>query len=350
MIVCITTELKGSDKLTIFDKDRMRGRTVIQQIINLFNMGSELEARTDDKQDRLIAGKNIVIKDNVISASGKIDPAVIDDELSDESEDAVQNKVIKAGIDNGDNQVRADAYNYTDTAIDNITQYVDDEIVTVEGIIGSTRLALEEQIEEKQDTLVSGTNIKTINGTSVLGSGNIAISSGGSNNAYLRCSNYSGTVITKEEMAQAYRDCGFDKADFNASYVLDIVADISDPASLTKLKSAVGYSGTLTGATITGVMEHATHFAGGVDTTWKCGNQTYMSVLLRGSGGSYKGANLVCGNIGWGLYSGGIIMTGYGIDTDQVDDLVILYDSNSTKGYLKINNIAIIQPKTIPTS
>jgi hypothetical protein len=32
----------------------------------------------------------------------------------------------------------------------------------------------------KQDTLVSGTNIKTINGTSVLGSGNITISSGGS--------------------------------------------------------------------------------------------------------------------------------------------------------------------------
>ena len=30
----------------------------------------------------------------------------------------------------------------------------------------------------KQDTLVSGTNIKTINGTSVLGSGNIAISGG----------------------------------------------------------------------------------------------------------------------------------------------------------------------------
>jgi hypothetical protein len=31
----------------------------------------------------------------------------------------------------------------------------------------------------KQDTLVSGTNIKTINGTSVLGSGNISISGGG---------------------------------------------------------------------------------------------------------------------------------------------------------------------------
>lgn len=36
-----------------------------------------------------------------------------------------------------------------------------------------------EIIDNKQDTLVSGTNIKTINGTSLLGSGNIEIQGGG---------------------------------------------------------------------------------------------------------------------------------------------------------------------------
>ena len=36
-----------------------------------------------------------------------------------------------------------------------------------------------EIIDDKQDTLVSGTNIKTINGTSLLGSGNIEIQGGG---------------------------------------------------------------------------------------------------------------------------------------------------------------------------
>lgn len=40
--------------------------------------------------------------------------------------------------------------------------------------------AIQTQIGNKQDTLVSGTNIKTINGTSVLGSGDIVISGGGS--------------------------------------------------------------------------------------------------------------------------------------------------------------------------
>ena len=39
-------------------------------------------------------------------------------------------------------------------------------------------------ISGKQDTLVSGTNIKTINGGSVLGSGDITISGGSSVNGY----------------------------------------------------------------------------------------------------------------------------------------------------------------------
>jgi hypothetical protein len=36
-----------------------------------------------------------------------------------------------------------------------------------------------ELVDNKQDTLVSGTNIKTINNTSILGSGNIDIQGGG---------------------------------------------------------------------------------------------------------------------------------------------------------------------------
>lgn len=39
----------------------------------------------------------------------------------------------------------------------------------------STKLATDEQVKAKQDKLVSGTNIKTINGESVLGSGNLAV-------------------------------------------------------------------------------------------------------------------------------------------------------------------------------
>jgi hypothetical protein len=40
-------------------------------------------------------------------------------------------------------------------------------------------LVTTEQLNTKQDTLVSGTNIKTINGQSLLGEGNIEIQGGG---------------------------------------------------------------------------------------------------------------------------------------------------------------------------
>lgn len=48
------------------------------------------------------------------------------------------------------------------------------------GITGtlSDQTDLQDALDAKQDTLVSGTNIKTINGTSLLGSGNITISGG----------------------------------------------------------------------------------------------------------------------------------------------------------------------------
>lgn len=49
------------------------------------------------------------------------------------------------------------------------------------GMIAAETAARERAVATKQDTLVSGTNIKTINGQSVLGEGNIAIQGGTSN-------------------------------------------------------------------------------------------------------------------------------------------------------------------------
>lgn len=51
------------------------------------------------------------------------------------------------------------------------------------GMIAAETAAREQAVASKQDTLVSGTNIKTINGQSVLGEGNIAIQGGGISDA-----------------------------------------------------------------------------------------------------------------------------------------------------------------------
>lgn len=73
---------------------------------------------------------------------------VIDQELSETSENPVQNKVITQAI------------------IDN------------EYVISTALNNINDRIENKQNTLISGTNIKTINGVSILGSGNINVSGG----------------------------------------------------------------------------------------------------------------------------------------------------------------------------
>lgn len=57
------------------------------------------------------------------------------------------------------------------------------EFVTAQGDIVALQISLTATIaalDDKQDTLVSGTNIKTVNGTSLLGSGDVVISGGGS--------------------------------------------------------------------------------------------------------------------------------------------------------------------------
>lgn len=53
-------------------------------------------------------------------------------------------------------------------------------VATLEDEIDLSNYATTEQLNAKQDALVSGTNIKTVNGNSLLGSGNIVIEGGGS--------------------------------------------------------------------------------------------------------------------------------------------------------------------------
>lgn len=145
---------------------------------------------------------------------------IYDNFMSDDSENGVQNKVIKAYIDSTEqdiitNYMQAD----TDlqTQITGLSSVVDEEqekIIAIEGKIPTNASAsnllstandllnatqdvradfaeadseLQTQINGqatviagKQDKLVSGTNIKTINGESILGSGDLEIKSGGS--------------------------------------------------------------------------------------------------------------------------------------------------------------------------
>lgn len=79
-------------------------------------------------------------------------------------------------------------------------------------LLGSI-IAVNEQVSNKQDTLVSGTSIKTINGESVLGSGNLVISGGGS-----------PTAMTKQEVEDTV-DENWTAFAITANYAISVTDD-----------------------------------------------------------------------------------------------------------------------------
>lgn len=169
----------------------------------------------------------------------------IDPELSTTSINAVQNKVVTAALNNKVDKVQGKQLstedfttalktkleglnNYDDTDISNaVARLRDDfdsltqedisaaienfnEIISfLDGIEDSESLdsiiaSIEQQIANKQDILVSGTNIKTINGESILGEGNIVVNVDTSNLATKEeVTNLQNEVIANEEVSAA---------------------------------------------------------------------------------------------------------------------------------------------------
>lgn len=88
--------------------------------------------------------------------------------------DKLDNTYSKQEIDAGVDAIRdemSDTISGMVTRLNSITSMVNDD---------------RDLIEKKQDKLVSGTNIKTVNGQSLLGTGDVAITSGGSGGANIK--------------------------------------------------------------------------------------------------------------------------------------------------------------------
>ena len=136
-----------------------KGDYALKSDLNTLATKEELATKADtsalsSKQDTLVSGTNIkTINGDSILGSG--------------------NLVIQSGTSNWDDiqgkpqfAVVATSGNYND-------------LTNKPTIPDISDLATKQEIAGKQDTLVSGTNIKTINGNSVLGAGDITIQAGG---------------------------------------------------------------------------------------------------------------------------------------------------------------------------
>lgn len=181
----------------------------------------EVDTKLNGKQNTLTAGTNITIsEDNVISATGgggesgvasvngQTGEVVLDIPTAQVGQDGTSSNYVYSDTNNrvirklnvlelsssiqlqgiywggngydgstllkGATTSKAGVMTAADkTKLDSI------DTAEIEQVIGDVAV-LQTDIEGKQDTLVSGTNIKTINGESVLGSGDIVISGGGS--------------------------------------------------------------------------------------------------------------------------------------------------------------------------
>lgn len=160
------------------------------------------EQAVASKQDTLVSGTNIkTINGQTLLGEGNIEiqgggTITVDSELSTTSENPVQNKVITNAIngkqDAGDYALKTEIPDISGLAtktelsgkLDTATYNSEKaSFETKENAAATYQVkgdyATTAQLNSKQGTLVSGTNIKTINGNSLLGEGDITIQAGG---------------------------------------------------------------------------------------------------------------------------------------------------------------------------
>lgn len=154
------------------------------------------------KQDTLVSGTNIkTINGQSLLGNGNIQiegggTITVDSSLSTTSENPVQNKVITNAIngkqDAGDYALKSEIPDVSGLATkEELAAKLDTATYNSEKASFETKenaaatyqvkgdYATTAQLNNKQDTLVSGTNIKTINGETILGAGDITIQAGG---------------------------------------------------------------------------------------------------------------------------------------------------------------------------
>ena len=135
------------------------GDYALKSDLNTLATKEELATKADasalsSKQDTLVSGTNIkTINGETILGSG--------------------NLVIQSGTSNWDDIQGKPQFAEVATSGDY------NDLINKPTIPDVSGLATKQEIAGKQDTLVSGTNIKTINGNSVLGAGDITIQAGG---------------------------------------------------------------------------------------------------------------------------------------------------------------------------
>ena len=128
-----------------------------------------------NKQDKLTAGENITIENNVISSTGGTQVQADWNQTDVEAIDYIKNKPT---IPDTSEFVTKTEYNPKEQAIAEALTNLNENKADKTELPDVSTFATKTELNAKQDALVSGTNIKTINNQNILGEGNIEIQGG----------------------------------------------------------------------------------------------------------------------------------------------------------------------------
>lgn len=143
----------------------------------LADIVSDLGAALNGKQDTLVSGTNIkTVNNNSLLGQGNLNLSADDIQLDGAS--------LKTQAQNVDEALE-ELFDSVDSKADKATTYTKSEVDTA--------------LSRKQETLVSGANMKTINNESLLGSGNINIQGGGGEQSDWNVSDTSSMAYIKNK-------------------------------------------------------------------------------------------------------------------------------------------------------
>ena len=128
-----------------------------------------------NKQDKLTAGENITIENNVISSTGGTQIQSDWNQTNVEAVDYIKNKPT---FPDTSEFVTKTEYNPKEKAIAEALTNLNENKADKTELPDVSTFATKTELNAKQDALVSGTNIKTINNQNILGEGNIEIQGG----------------------------------------------------------------------------------------------------------------------------------------------------------------------------
>ena len=128
-----------------------------------------------NKQDKLTAGENITIENNVISSTGGTQVQADWNQTDVEAVDYIKNKPT---FPDTSEFVTKTEYNPKEKAIAEALTNLNENKADKTELPDVSTFATKTELNAKQDALVSGTNIKTINNQNILGEGNIEIQGG----------------------------------------------------------------------------------------------------------------------------------------------------------------------------